>query len=114
MPGLAHLASKVPEAVFVPVAFEYAFWDESRPQIFARFGSPVSASEQITKGAWNELLTGRLRQTQAELSQSVQERNPASFQYLIASRPVRLGWYDYCRSWVAWIQGKQFDPRLSV
>ena len=114
MPGLSHLASKVPEAVLLPTTFEYGFWDESRPQIFARFGAPIRASEIRTKSEWNDLLTARLRQTQAELAQSVQKRDPGEFQYLIASRPVRLGWYDYFRSWAAWIRGKSFDPRHSA
>jgi 1-acyl-sn-glycerol-3-phosphate acyltransferase len=114
MPGLSHLASKIPGVKFLPVAFEYAFWNESRPQIFVRFGSPIDSSETMAKVAWSELLTGRLRQTQTELARSVQQREPAAFQYLVESRPVRLGWYDYCRSWAAWIQGKPFDPRHSV
>ncbi len=114
MPGLSHLASKIPGVKFLPVAFEYGYWNESRPQIFVRFGSPVDSSETTAKGAWNELLTGQLRQTQAELARSVQQRDPSDFQYLIASRPVRLGWYDYCRSLAAWFRGKTFDPRHSV
>ncbi len=111
MPGLAHLASKIPGLKFVPVAFEYGFWNESRPQIFARFGAPIDSDERSAKAEWSELLTDRLRQTQDELAQSVIARNPAAFTYLISSRPVRLGWYDYGRSWSAWLKGKPFDPR---
>ena len=121
MPGLAHLASKIPGLKFVPVAFEYGFWNESRPQIFARFGAPIDSDERfsnspsskalVTKTQWNALLTDRLRQTQNELAQSVIARDPAAFTYLIASRPLRLGWYDYGRSWSAWLKGKPFDPR---
>ena len=114
MPGPSHLASRIPGVMFVPVAFEYGFWNESRPQIFARFGTPISSTESRSKAAWNELLSARLRQTQNELAQSVIARDPAAFEYLIASRPVRLGWYDYGRSWAAWLQGKPFDPRHTV
>ena len=131
MPGLSHLASKTPGVKFVPVAFEYGFWNESRPQIFARFGAPIGSAEPlpnspvskapvskapvpkapVPKAQWNALLTERLRQTQNELAQSVIARDPAAFTYLIASRPVRLGWYDYGRSWSAWLKRKPFDPR---
>jgi len=114
MPGLSHLASRIPGVIFVPVAFEYGFWNESRPQIFARFGTPISSTESRSKAAWNELLSDRLRQTQNELAQSVIARAPSAFEYLIASRPVRLGWYDYGRSWAARLQGKPFDPRHTV
>ena len=119
MPGLSHLASKTPGVKFVPVAFEYGFWNESRPQIFARFGTPIDSDERsskapFSKAQWSELLADRLRQTQNELAQSVISRDPAAFTYLIASRPVRLGWYDYGRSWSAWLRGKPFDPRHSA
>jgi 1-acyl-sn-glycerol-3-phosphate acyltransferase len=114
MPGLAHLASKMQGILFLPVAFEYGFWNENRPQIFVRFGSPIDSNDARSKADWNELLTSRLRQTQSELAQSVQQREPAAFRYLIASRPVRLGWYDYCRSWAARFRGRPFDPRHSV
>lgn len=114
MPGLSHLAWKIPGVKFLPVAFEYGFWNESRPQIFARFGAPIGSDERLSKAEWNVLLTNRLRRTQNDLAQSVMARDPASFSYLIASRPVRLGWYDYGRSWSAWLRGKPFDPRHSV
>lgn len=111
MPGLSHLASRISGVMFVPVAFEYGFWDESRPQIFTRFGTPISSTQSISKSQWNDLLTQRLRQTQYELSQSVMSRDLAAFKYVVASRPIRLGWYDYGRSWAAWLKGKSFDPR---
>ncbi len=114
MPGLSHLAAKVPGVRFLPVAFEYGFWDDSFPQIFVRFGESMEASEARTKGDWNALLSGRLRQTQTELARSVMLREPAGFRYLIESRPVRLGFYDYCRSWAARLRGKPFDPRHSI
>jgi len=114
MPGLSHLALKMPGVKFLPVAFEYGFWNESRPQIFARFGSPIGSSESMSKADWNDLLTERLRATQTELARSVQSRDPSAFQYLVASRPIRLGLYDYCRGWAAWMSGKRFDPRHSV
>ena len=114
MPGLSHLASTNAGVTFLPVAFEYGFWNESRPQIFARFGSPMDSNTPLQKGEWNEMLTDRLRQTQCELSTSVQTRDPAAFKYVIESRPIRLGLYDHLRSWFAFLKGKPFDPRHMV
>ena len=114
MPGLSHLASRVRGVKFLPLALEYVFWDESRPQIFGRFGSPIDSDMSLSKTEWNALLTERLRKTQNELARSVQARDPKAFKYVIASRPVRLSWYDYFRSWSAWFRGKPFDPRHSV
>lgn len=119
MPGLSHLVSKVPEVVYIPLALEYGFWDESRPQIFAKLGTAIHcrqrchAAAELSKPQWNALLTQGLRQTQAELAQSVIQRESGAFQYLIASRPKRLGWYDYFRSWRAFLRGRKFDPRHS-
>ena len=36
-PGLAHLARRMPGAVFLPLALEYCFWNESRPECAASF-----------------------------------------------------------------------------
>lgn len=119
MPGLSHLVSKVPEIVFVPLALEYSFWDESRPQIFAKLGPAIHsnhrshAGAELSKPQWNELLTQSLRQTQEELASSVIQRDGSQFEYIIASRPKRLGWYDYFRSWRAFLQAEKFDPRHS-
>jgi hypothetical protein len=44
-PGLSHLAARMPDACFVPLALEYGFGQERVPEIFARFGTPVSGSD---------------------------------------------------------------------
>ena len=49
--GLARLAKRVPEACFVPLAIEYAFWDERRPNCLLRFGAPVPSDAIRTSGA---------------------------------------------------------------
>jgi hypothetical protein len=43
--GLSHLAARMPDAHFVPLALEYGFGQERVPEIFARFGAPVSGSD---------------------------------------------------------------------
>jgi 1-acyl-sn-glycerol-3-phosphate acyltransferase len=111
MPGMAHLATKLPHTIFIPMAIEYGYWDQPRPQIFVRFGDWVRGDDAQGKGQWNEALTKSLRKTQSELSAAVISRDASQFNYLIESRPNRLGWYDYGRSWVAWARGEPFDPR---
>lgn len=44
-PGLSHLAARIPQAHFVPLALEYGFGQERVPEIFARFGTPLSGSD---------------------------------------------------------------------
>jgi 1-acyl-sn-glycerol-3-phosphate acyltransferase len=43
-PGLSHLAARLPDAHFVPLALEYGFGQERLPEIHARFGVPVPGS----------------------------------------------------------------------
>jgi 1-acyl-sn-glycerol-3-phosphate acyltransferase len=43
-PGLSHLATRLPDVHFVPLALEYGFGQERLPEIHARFGVPVSGS----------------------------------------------------------------------
>ena len=119
MPGVSHLVSKVPKIAFVTLALEYSFWDESRPQIFAKLGPVVQSDlrrhngNELSKQQWSELLTQSLRLTQQELAQSVIKRDASEFEFVIESRPKRLGWYDYFRSWRAFMRGEKFDPRHS-
>ncbi len=40
-PGVAHLASRLDQAVILPLALEYPFWDERRPEALARFGQAI-------------------------------------------------------------------------
>ena len=40
MPGLTRLPELAPEAVFLPLALEYPFWSEKRPEALACFGEP--------------------------------------------------------------------------
>ena len=50
-PGLAHLARRVPGAVILPLAIEYPFWNESRPEALARFGDPIETGRQRSVGS---------------------------------------------------------------
>lgn len=116
MPGLAHLVTRLSHTTVIPLALEYCFWDDSRPHVFGKFGTPISCEERRfeDKSACNEELTQALRATQRELATCVVAREPQSFNYLIASHTKRLSWYDYARKWAAWIKGRSFDPRHSA
>lgn len=115
MPGMSHLAARVPGIACIPFAIEYPFWDDSRPHIFCKFGEPVTlqTNEARDKEAWSSILTRALRQTQTDLAANVIRRDPSAFEYIAESRAKKLGWYDHARSMTAWIRGKEFDPRHS-
>ena len=51
--GLGALARHEPSAAFVPLAIEYSFWTEPRPEILVSFGEPiVPATEPSRTAVW--------------------------------------------------------------
>lgn len=127
MPGLAHIATKFPQVVFLPIAVEYVFWADALPHVFCHIGSPLRWGANSSSGDLDEAtrrgdektqanawLTSSLRRTQQELAELVIRRDPAPFQYIVENRAKRLSWYDFFRKCSATIRGKPFDPRHSA
>lgn len=123
MPGLSHLASKLPSTPFVPMAIEYSFWSDAQPHIFCCVGDPIvfshsnpenSAITSLSKPLLNEQLTQGLRSTQDRLAGLVVARDASAFDYIVASKAKRLSWYDFARDCAARWSGRKFDPRHSA
>ena len=56
-PGVAHLARKATGAVAVPLAVEYPFWFERRPEMLLTFGKPVELGDaSVSVEQWNDTL----------------------------------------------------------
>ena len=98
-PGLAHLARRVPDAVIVPLAIEYTFWNERQPEALLRFGTPIQAKEGRSRdiAAWNAVLEQRLTETMDALASSAISRDPSLFQRLLSGREGVGGIYDLGR-----------------
>ncbi len=107
-PGLAHLARWTPAARFAPLAIEYAFWDERRPNLLLRFGEAVSAEAVRTAGA--TVLSRALEGTMDALAVDAAGRDPARFTTLLAGSTQISPVYDGWRRARALIQGRGFDP----
>ena len=107
-PGLAHLARRVPAASFVPLAIEYAFWDERRPNLLLRFGEPVSTEAIKLKG--EAVLRDALTGTMDALAAEAMSRDPARFITLLAGKTKINPVYDSWRRFRALLQGRRFDP----
>lgn len=43
--GISHLAARVREAVLLPLALEYPFWEERTPEALARFGEEIATGD---------------------------------------------------------------------
>jgi 1-acyl-sn-glycerol-3-phosphate acyltransferase len=88
--GLGLLATRVERALFLPVAIEYAFWDQQRPGIFCRFGEPTEITADGSKGLtawhWTAAFERRLEGAQDALAKEVCSRDPNKFENLLASK----------------------------
>ncbi|GIL39857.1 acyltransferase [Rhodospirillales bacterium TMPK1] len=97
--GPAHLARRMPNVQLVPLAIELAFWDERYPEIFLRFGHPVTADEDLDRA---------LEATMDALAQDVQSRDAARFDLLLGGKAGVGGVYDMTRRFASWARFKRF------
>jgi 1-acyl-sn-glycerol-3-phosphate acyltransferase len=113
MPGLAHLCCKQAQGVVLPVALEYLFWDERLPVCLVKLGKPIQIANhrEVSKPVWNELVTTRLRQTQAELAQLAMARSSQPFENLLLGKTGAGGTYDIFRRLKSLATGRRFRAK---
>lgn len=107
--GIAHLARHVPGVVFLPLAIEYSFWDESRPEALVRFGLPITAGPQRDVPELTSLLGAGLSAAMDELARESMTRDPTLFLPLVRGANGVGGIYDLWRRARAWSSGRAFD-----
>jgi 1-acyl-sn-glycerol-3-phosphate acyltransferase len=108
--GIAHLARLVPDAVFMPAALDYMFWNESRPEALLRFGPPVSVAHlSVAEAA--AALTAALTETLDALADDGATRDANRFVTLLHGAGGVSAIYDTWRRARAFRQGRVFDPR---
>lgn len=105
-PGVSRLLAMTPRAVAVPLAFEYPFWSEKRPEALARFGAPLEAEE----AARPERLEAALERTMDALAEDAAARDPGRFADVLAGRAGIGGVYDAYRRASAALGGRRFRP----
>ncbi|KQP50452.1 glycerol acyltransferase [Methylobacterium sp. Leaf108] len=110
--GVAHLAEIAPDAVLVPLALEYAFWEERGGEAFAAFGAPILARDLLAlpRGQRLPRLEADLTATLDRLSGDVIARDPARFDDLVAGTKGVGGVYDGWRRLRGLVTGRRFDP----
>ena len=109
-PGIAHLASAIPGAMLLPLAIEYVFWNESRPEALMRFGVPLDADASLRPAEWIGRLEAALTDTMDRLAADAQQRDPSRFELLRHGTAGIGGPYDWWRRGRAWASGQRFDP----
>jgi len=111
--GLGHLATRSKQALFVPVATEYVFWEERLPEILVRFGEPIEAGTSqasiLASDDWTRLFCQKLENAQDALALESKARDPALFQSVLRGGAGQGGVYDWWRAAKASLRGKQFN-----
>lgn len=77
--GAARLMARTPDLIAVPLAVEYPFWSEKRPEALARFGTPLTSQAGETPEALAARLSGALEATMDQLATAAMARDPAAF-----------------------------------
>lgn len=113
--GLGMLATREPEATFVPLAIEYAFWTESRPEILVAFGEPISPRDwQMPADAWTRTFTELLEAAQDELAARSCRRDPKDWITLDRGKVGIGAIYDTWRRLRAKLRGEAFVAEHST
>ncbi len=123
--GLGQLALRSPQAMFIPLALEYVFWEERLPEVLSRFGEPISGAELLrsaqsemgadsaSASACTRLLEERLTQSQDALAADSISREATRFHNLLAGGAGVGGVYDRWRRFRCWMRGERFAPEHS-
>lgn len=111
-PGLGHLAARLEQALFLPLALEITHWEERTPEALARFGEPLAASaaDRLTPAAWTARLEAALEVAQDRLAAGACRRDPAGFRTLLRGAAGVGGVYDLWRGALARLRGHDFHP----
>lgn len=108
--GIGTLATREPSAAFVPLAIEYAFWTEPRPEILVTFGEPIVPALEPARSAseWTRVFTDSLESTQDELAARSCRRDLAEWRNLDRGKSGVSGFYDAWRWLRARMRGEKF------
>ena len=108
-PGIAHLLRRFPDAVVLPLALEYTFWNEAKPEALARFGPPIPGASEHSVTDWTRLLEEELTRTMDALAAESLRRDARSFQLLMQGGVGGSLLYNVLRRFRALARGQTID-----
>jgi 1-acyl-sn-glycerol-3-phosphate acyltransferase len=109
-PGAAHLLARQPGLVALPLALEYPFWSEKRPEALLRFGTPVAAREGEAAAEVGARLEAALTASCDALAALAMARDPAAFRTVIGGARGTGGVYGLWQRGRAALAGRRFVP----
>jgi diapolycopene oxygenase len=108
--GVGHLVRRLNDAVVLPLAIEYPFWQERFPEALAHFGDPVfvGRGRDHSVAEWMDRIEAGLTAAQDELAQLALTQDPARFETLVGGNVGVGGFYDLWRRFKALLHGRRF------
>jgi 1-acyl-sn-glycerol-3-phosphate acyltransferase len=108
--GLSHLAARSTEAVFIPMAVEFTYWEEKRPEILVRFGEALEPAGERSPRELNTILEARLAQATERLAAASIAREADAFQNLLQGNVGTNIVYDAWRRLKSVFKRQKFTP----
>lgn len=109
--GIGHLATRARQAMLLPLAIEYPFWEERFPEALARFGEEVSSGDADLKATdWTPILEENLEKALEELAAESLSRDGSRFDVLVGGSAGVGGVYDVWRRFKSKLRGERFRP----
>ena len=106
--AVAHLARHSPDCIVLPVAIEYAFWEEKTPEALVRFGQPIKSSDLQLVWHKPEFFEAALSDTMNALAADSIQRNHNRFRIVVSGKAGIGGIYDVWRRLKANLRGRNF------
>lgn len=109
-PGLGALMSRTGRMTCVPIAIEYAFWNERLPEILVNVGEPLEIADGTMEDArtWTNLLSYATAATLDELAMLTMARDPAAFETVLAGSGGIGGVYELWKRFSCAISGRPY------
>ncbi len=108
-PGIAHLLRRVPDATVLPLAMEYTFWNEGKPEALARFGAPIAAGRDRSVAEWTALLEAELTREADALAADSEKRDVRRFHRLMEGSAAVGPIYSLYRRMRSVLTGRAID-----
>lgn len=116
MPGLGALLQRTDGVTVIPLAVEYTFWNQRRPEVLLAVGEPLYVHSAGERGAaaWTVALEANLQATQDDLAAASLRRDETRFTTLLEGRQGTGGPYALWRRLHAWLRGRRYVPDHQV
>jgi 1-acyl-sn-glycerol-3-phosphate acyltransferase len=110
--GVGHLLRRLDDALVLPLAIEYPFWQERYPEALAHFGTPIEVRPGRARSVpeWMARIEAGLTQALDELAAAAQSQDPEKFEVLVGGKVGVGGVYDWWRRLKARLGGRRFAP----